>query len=189
MKNNINKMVIVLMLLISSVSVFVIYLKQKPIENDCGEKLTMDKVVDVRTDLNKYQKVEKNIPGISTEGTHVSYFYNNGQLVLVDVTSYVSLARFFTSYYIQNNNVYFINSITDEWDPKKIYGEFAELDPSQGEYIVATSTREGYIMNNNNLCKYIAEKPREKTVAVTASNPEKDAKSLMDIYHEIISNK
>ena len=107
---------------------------------------------------------------------------------MIDVISFVSLAKYSNTYYIKDDEVFYINSVIDEWDPVKLYGPTGELSIMEGEYVVATSTREGYLLKDKKLCGYLAEKPRKKSIAVSEANPEKDLKGLLDTF-EFIQEK
>lgn len=152
----------------------------------CDSEIKLEAVQKIRNNLGNYKVVEKNLNEFATEGASAKYYYDEkGELVLIDMASFVSLARFFTSYYISSGSVFFINSVSEEWDLKKLHGENGELSSTEGEYVVATSTREGYIISNSVLCKYIAEKQREASPAVTKSDPVKDSKELLKMFEEI----
>lgn len=146
----------------------------------------MDYVKSTRLNLGKYRTIERSLVDISTEGASAKYYFDkDGNLVLLDLISNVSLARYSTSYYIRDGKVIFVNSVTDEWDPKRIHGEHGELSFAEAEYVLATSTREGYVVQDNVLCEYLAEKPRIQSVATTASDPVKDLAALIGIYEDV----
>lgn len=141
-------------------------------------------------DHTDYRIVEKNISNIPSGGTNVKFYYDkNNNLTFIDINSFATIARYFSRYYLDNNNIYFIDSVTDEWDLKQLYGENGELTTSEGKYAVSTSTREQYFVSNNKLCKYVAEKPRAESVAVTKSDPKKDFQGFLDMYQFIVEAK
>lgn len=148
----------------------------------------LQKVGDINKNIGNFKVIEKNIPGVPSEGTDIKLYYdkNTNELVLVEVSSFAAIARYFTKYYLRNGNIYFIDSVTDEWDLQKLYGKNGELSSSEGEYVVGTSTKEHYVIMHNKLCKYIAEKPRVESVAVTKSDPEKDVKGLFEMYQFVL---
>lgn len=134
----------------------------------------------------KYRAVECFLVDISTEGASAKYYFDkDGNLVLLDLISNVSLARYSTSYYTRDGKVVFVNSVTDEWDPKRVYGEHGEFYSAEAEYVLATSTREGYVVQDKALCEYLAEKPRMQSIATTAYDPAKDLAALMGMYEDI----
>lgn len=149
------------------------------------------RVKNVDDNIKDFKIIEKVIYGIPSEGTNVKFYYdkNISDLILVEVNSFASVARYFSRYYFKNNNVYFIDSVTDEWDLQKLHGKSGELSSSEGEYVIGTSTREQYLISNEKLCKYIAKKPRVKSAAVTGSDPAKDAKGLLEMLQFIMDNK
>lgn len=152
----------------------------------CNSGDIINYVKTTRLNTGKYRAVERSLVDISTEGASAKYYFDkDGNLVLLDLISNVSLARYSTSYYIRDGKVVFVNSVTDEWDPKKIYGEHGELSLVEAEYVLATSTREGYVVQDSVLCEYLADKPRMQSVATTASDPTKDLAALMGMYEDI----
>ncbi len=128
---------------------------------------------------------EYSLPGVPSEGSYIKYFKLNNSNSILEVYSFGAAARFFTKYYIDDSKVFYVISITQEWDLEKLHGKNAELEFGQGEFVVKTSTREEYIVKDNVLCKYIAMKPREKSAATTASNPTEDLDSLLNIYNKL----
>jgi hypothetical protein len=146
----------------------------------------MDYIKSTRLNADNYRTVERSLVDISTESASAKYYFDkDDKLVLLDLISNVSLARYSTSYYIRDGKVIFVNSVTDEWDPKRVYGEHGELSSAEAEYVLATSTREGYVVQDKALCEYLADKPRMQFVATTASDPTKDLVALMGMYEDI----
>ncbi len=154
---------------------------------ECNVDLAMKNISQMRLKQKDYSFIELNIPEIATEGASAKIFYDREtkELKMIDVISFVSLAKYSSTYYIQDNKVFYINSVIDEWDPTKLYGSTGELTVMEGEYVIATSTREGYLIKDEKLCEYFAEKSRKKSIAVSEANPEKDAKELLDTFRFI----
>ena len=129
--------------------------------NTKNQETILQKVGTINKNIENFKMIEKDIHGIPSEGTNVKFYYNKdtNDLVFVDVSSFATIARYFTKYYIENNSIFFIDSTTDEWDLKKLYGEKGELSASEGTFVVGVSSKEQYIVLQNKLCKYISEKP------------------------------
>ena len=129
---------------------------------------------------------EKDIYGIPSEGTNVKYYRYNNNRELIQVASFAALARFFTNYYVKNGDIFYVEQIIDEWDLKKLHGEHGELSSSEGEYVIGTSTKESYLLENKLLCQVITDRPRQQSAAVAASNPDEALDLIFSLYDEYL---
>lgn len=130
----------------------------------------------------KVQPKEFNVSGVFSEGAKVMEYDLAGDYKIIEVYSFVTLARFFTQYYLHNDQVIYVTSVTDEWDLKKLYGEHGEKTAAEGEYVVGTSTTEGYAVKDGQLCQYYAQTPRKASPATTESSPQKDLQGLLELF-------
>jgi hypothetical protein len=151
----------------------------------------LDEVDYINNQKSILTKKEKDLLGFATEGAKIIYYYENKNLKLIETYSFVSLARFIDRFYISDNNtLFFVESISEEWDLEKLHGKNGELSSSEGQYVVATSSKEGYLVDNDKLCNYIPIRPRKASVAVSESEPLKDFQSLNETYkNTLLKNK
>lgn len=151
----------------------------------CSVAETLRKKDVYENEVHEYSMEERDAFGLSTHGAIYRIYKKDKEIKIVEVVRLISLGRFFTTYFIDNGRIFYIEEITDEWDLKKLYGEHADLPDAERRYVVATSTREGYVIAGDKLCVYIADRPSAASVAVTASDPQEDSRQLLEIFQEI----
>lgn len=142
----------------------------------------LNEVQRINTSTSTANFSESNINGSPSEGTNIKAYKFEDDRDLMQVARFATLARSFTNYYVKDNDIFYVEVITDEWDLKKLYGENGELSPSEGQYVIATSTKESYLLQDRLLCQILTEQPRQESVAVTASDPDKDLDYIFRFY-------
>lgn len=154
-------------------------------ENGINESNYKDKISQIESTLTKLDFKTKDIDGIADEGAELKKYESNGDKFLL-LNAFTEVARYTDSYYIQSGKLIAIKSMAEEWDLRKIYGEAGDLPFENRKYEISTTTTEIYLVKDNRLCKYIADKPRQESAAVSASSSTKDFKSLIDIYNNYL---
>ena len=102
------KKIFLLPLFIMIVCVFFVFQRKDFRENFSCNSININEILDRLKDINEniiqFNVVEKDVPGIPSEGTNIKSFYDkkDNSLVLVEVSSFASIARYFTKYYVQN---------------------------------------------------------------------------------------
>lgn len=131
---------------------------------------------------------EISIPGVPSEGTEIKVYDHDRGDYLMEVHSFATLARYETKYFVDDHRVFYVEFVTDEWDPKKLWGEKGQLSAAEGQYVVATSTREEYVIEGGQLCKYLSDREQSESKGGVSTGSIDSLKGLMQTF-EFIQTK
>lgn len=110
------------------------------------------------SDRKQVTPEEISIPGVPSEGTEIKVYGKVPGDYLMEVYSAATLARYVTKYFVDDNRVFYIEFTIDEWDPKKLWGDSGQLSAGEGQYVVASSTRKEFVIEDGDLCKSLSDR-------------------------------
>lgn len=89
--------------------------------NNCNTEEILTRVDIFNFDARNKEPEIYSFPGIPSEGIEIRIFDMNENMQVIEVRAFASAVRYYNRYYTDNGNVFYIESITQEWDLEKLY--------------------------------------------------------------------